>query len=81
VLSTPWVGLRLFISNGYLFLPLLSRFYFFQDVLEHLKTRCRGMTHDTVLGPVMEVVRKGVDCTVVRSIIPPLDQQAVRSCQ
>ena len=35
------------------------------------------MTHDMVLGPVMQVMRKGLDDTVVRSVLPPLDQQAV----
>ena len=30
-----------------------------------------------VLSPVMKVIRKGVDGTVVRSVIPPLDPQAV----
>lgn len=68
-------------SHGYLLLALLSPFYFFQDVLEHLKTHCRWMTHDVVLGPVMEVMRKGVDGTVVRRVIPPLDQQAVTILQ
>jgi len=58
-------GLSSLFSHGYLLLPLLSRLYFFQDVLEHLKTRCRWMTHDMVLGPVMQVIRKGLDGTIV----------------
>ena len=70
-------GLSSLFSHGYLLLPLLSRLYFFQDVLEHLKTRCRWMTHDMVLGPVMQVIRKGLDGTIVRGVIPPLEQQAV----
>ena len=71
------MGSRLFCSHGYLLLPLLSRLYFFQDILEHFKTRCRWMTHDMVLGPVMEMMRKSLDGTVMRSVIPSLDQQAI----
>jgi hypothetical protein len=70
-------GLSSLFSYGYLLLPLLSRLYFLQDILEHLKTRCRWMTHDMVLGPVMEVMRKSLDGTIVRSVLPSLDQQAM----
>ncbi len=63
--------------HAYLLLPLLSRLSCFQAVLEHLKTCCRWMTHDLVLSPVMQVMRKGVEGTVVRSVLPPLEPQAV----
>jgi hypothetical protein len=70
-------GLSSLFSYGYLLLPLLSRLYFLQDILEHLKTRCRWMTYDMVLGPVMEVMRKSLDGTIVRSVLPSLDQQTM----
>ena len=61
-------------SKGYLLPTLLSCLCFLEDLLEHLNTRCRWMTHDMVFCPVMEVVGKGLDGTVVRSIIPALNE-------
>src|SRR5215510_1483768 len=70
-------GLASLCRHGYLLRPLLSRLSCFQDGLEHLQTRCRWMTHDRVLGPVLEVRRQGVDGPVGRSGIPPLAPQAI----
>ena len=46
----------LLFHNEYLPLPLLLCLYGFEDILEHLKTYCRWMTHHMVFCPVVEVM-------------------------
>ena len=56
---------------------LLFCLYCFKDLLECCKASDSWMTHNMVLCPIVEVVRKGADSRIMGSIIPPLDQQAV----
>jgi hypothetical protein len=67
----------LFFGTDSLPLALILPLYFFKDLLERLKAHYRFMTYNMLLRPVVEVMRKGVNRTVVGSVIPSLHQPTI----
>ena len=55
----------------------LSPFYLGKDTPQRLQSSDRLMAHNTVFGPVVQVMRERIYGRIVRCVIPPLDQYPI----